>query len=203
MSEPSPQAPPPLLPCPFCGGDAELAPSSGVSPYFVVCNDCGAEGPPTSTRDCAMELWNHRTPEPPAPAGGTDEKGPYTWIKYYTTPVERPPFTLPDEFYEPDEPSGKCPDCGDPDCGKVEMVRPAPAANTAYHPFAAGDGSCLYCQKPEDHPVHQRPMVPTTAKEWIQDRFTLDKATIAPRPVERATKNEADELEALLTEVKR
>lgn len=47
-----------LLPCPFCGGEAQL--SEGIS-YYVFCPDCGAEGPwDDDGRDKAVNGWNAR-----------------------------------------------------------------------------------------------------------------------------------------------
>ncbi len=47
----------PLLPCPFCGGtNLESASNSAVSDY-IICLDCGAEGPPADDRHTA---WNTR-----------------------------------------------------------------------------------------------------------------------------------------------
>lgn len=47
-----------LLPCPFCGGEAQL--SEGIS-YYVFCPDCGAEGPwDDDSRDKAINGWNAR-----------------------------------------------------------------------------------------------------------------------------------------------
>ena len=53
-----------LLPCPFCGGKAELQGNSGV--YYVECAKCGAmsttvdEEQEESPCDSAVAAWNRR-----------------------------------------------------------------------------------------------------------------------------------------------
>ena len=54
-----------LKPCPFCGGEAQIARTMhmGMRSYrfFVVCLVCGAEMPRTSrTMKQAAEAWNRR-----------------------------------------------------------------------------------------------------------------------------------------------
>lgn len=48
-----------LKPCPFCGGDAEEVQHEGGCFWYALCNDCGAEGPP-SNQHRAGALWNRR-----------------------------------------------------------------------------------------------------------------------------------------------
>jgi hypothetical protein len=52
-----------LLPCPFCGGDAEYD-NSDHGPYeWIYCIKCGAHGPETrygDPEDCRA-LWNERS----------------------------------------------------------------------------------------------------------------------------------------------
>lgn len=60
-----------MLACPWCGGRAyPQSPSLGRSAWSVVCDDCGAEGPPTTSDDAgeaaAIAAWNERTPTPSA-----------------------------------------------------------------------------------------------------------------------------------------
>ena len=51
-----------LKPCPFCGGKDDkclVITSNGEENYWVMCNDCGAEGP-TANEHKAIEVWNKR-----------------------------------------------------------------------------------------------------------------------------------------------
>lgn len=61
-----------LKPCPFCGGKDvdEAGPSLGCSRWRIVCDDCGAEGPPHGTEQSteyhpseAISAWNTRASE--------------------------------------------------------------------------------------------------------------------------------------------
>lgn len=58
-----------LKPCPFCGEGAEFDPEKGC----MVCDGCGAEGPPADNESCddpdegtweaaALAFWNQRRP---------------------------------------------------------------------------------------------------------------------------------------------
>jgi len=49
-----------LKPCPFCGGSDFLMLSNGIDSEFVVCETCGAEGPPSESPNGAVGLWNTR-----------------------------------------------------------------------------------------------------------------------------------------------
>ena len=64
-----------LRPCPFCGGEAELRQedfdprwmptrndpdSGGCPPYYVKCNDCGANTEYRYAYPDAKKLWNRR-----------------------------------------------------------------------------------------------------------------------------------------------
>jgi Lar family restriction alleviation protein len=55
-----------LLPCPFCGKNngltLELTPSE-TTRHFVMCTDCGAEGPYDLGESGAIESWNTRPVE--------------------------------------------------------------------------------------------------------------------------------------------
>jgi Lar family restriction alleviation protein len=55
-----------LLPCPFCGKNngltLELTPSE-TTRHFVMCTDCGAEGPYDLGESGAIESWNTRPTE--------------------------------------------------------------------------------------------------------------------------------------------
>lgn len=53
-----------LSPCPFCGGDAEIADEQVNAAQFVLCLDCGAEGPVSESSDRAAEAWNRRQSAP-------------------------------------------------------------------------------------------------------------------------------------------
>ena len=47
-----------LLPCPFCGGEAETW--DGAGPWHVVCTECGTIGSPCLSEAEAIEAWNSR-----------------------------------------------------------------------------------------------------------------------------------------------
>lgn len=52
-----------MKPCPFCGEyDPELLiPARHIEfDYWSVICDCGAEGPPSDSKDGAVEEWNNR-----------------------------------------------------------------------------------------------------------------------------------------------
>lgn len=63
-------AAPSCCPCPFCGSASVFSesPSYGRSKWRVVCDDCGAEGPPvgqaqsfnTAADQPCIEAWNNR-----------------------------------------------------------------------------------------------------------------------------------------------
>lgn len=61
------QAPPVLLPCPFCGS----VPTDACLPSFIECTTCGTLGPEIKYSN-GVELldavtgWNTRAPQPPA-----------------------------------------------------------------------------------------------------------------------------------------
>ena len=48
-----------LLPCPFCGGEAEFPIRDGS---WLWCKECGAETSYCYTREEAIEKWNTRKP---------------------------------------------------------------------------------------------------------------------------------------------
>lgn len=47
-----------LKPCPFCGGQTDMA--TGIGDYRVICKKCGAATASASTRDAAAKAWNKR-----------------------------------------------------------------------------------------------------------------------------------------------
>ena len=49
-----------LLPCPFCGGEAETW--DGAGPWHAICKKCGAIGSPCLSEAEAIAAWNNRTP---------------------------------------------------------------------------------------------------------------------------------------------
>lgn len=50
-----------LLPCPFCGGQADYCETNA---WWVRCNDCNAETEADMSPEAAAEIWNRRTPPP-------------------------------------------------------------------------------------------------------------------------------------------
>lgn len=53
-----------LLPCPFCGGAADIYHDKGqpgYDPFWVVyCERCEARGPEKEKREAAIKSWNQR-----------------------------------------------------------------------------------------------------------------------------------------------
>jgi len=49
-----------LRPCPFCGSNFVNMNRVG---WWVVCENCGAEGPAKETREEALATWNRRANE--------------------------------------------------------------------------------------------------------------------------------------------
>jgi hypothetical protein len=47
-------------PCPFCRSTEQHLSSNGSENYFVVCMDCGAEGPAAASEEAALLLWGNR-----------------------------------------------------------------------------------------------------------------------------------------------
>lgn len=56
-----------LLPCPFCGGEAEIHPAHYGC--FVECNDCDAATRVERLESDAIKRWNTRTNTIPVGAG--------------------------------------------------------------------------------------------------------------------------------------
>lgn len=60
-----------LLPCPFCGGEAQIVRAvhfGNIKNFFATCLVCGVETPRTSrTMAHAAEAWNRRTPNNSTP----------------------------------------------------------------------------------------------------------------------------------------
>lgn len=53
-----------LLPCPFCGGEAELAGDRETNEHIVFCKPCGAQEAYHKTKAEAIIAWNRRAPDP-------------------------------------------------------------------------------------------------------------------------------------------
>ena len=51
-----------LLPCPFCGGPAQIV-SGGPGCHYVRCEGCSTTGP-DRLRESAIAIWNRRSPAP-------------------------------------------------------------------------------------------------------------------------------------------
>ena len=49
-----------LLPCPFCGGEAELFDYPEMKAYCVACLECGVETLIYSSKEKAIKAWNTR-----------------------------------------------------------------------------------------------------------------------------------------------
>lgn len=67
-----------LLPCPFCGGEADIFEDSEDS-FCALCTDCGVETPYQISAEEAIATWNRRT-EP--------ENEPLTLAEIYETENE-------------------------------------------------------------------------------------------------------------------
>ena len=48
-----------LMPCPFCGGSAQIFTSDGTR-YWAGCDQCEAEGPWAENKTTAESAWNRR-----------------------------------------------------------------------------------------------------------------------------------------------
>jgi Lar family restriction alleviation protein len=54
---------PEIKPCPFCGNDDpywDEVPVDGVMENFLMCSQCGCQGPNHPDHATAAELWNKR-----------------------------------------------------------------------------------------------------------------------------------------------
>jgi Lar family restriction alleviation protein len=50
-----------LLPCPFCGGKADILSAAGnICDYWITCANCGADGSCEDTRAETIAAWNTR-----------------------------------------------------------------------------------------------------------------------------------------------
>jgi Lar family restriction alleviation protein len=49
-----------LLPCPFCGGDAQTDFIEHIFSYLIECYVCDAQGPICETKEEAIAAWNTR-----------------------------------------------------------------------------------------------------------------------------------------------
>lgn len=63
MTNDKPQAQPELLPCPFCGGDAEYTYTRILGDHSVECKQCTAMVCAKPLKEQAIEAWNKRTGE--------------------------------------------------------------------------------------------------------------------------------------------
>ena len=55
-------------PCPFCGSQRTPPDLDGeTGSWFIVCPDCGANGPSLTSKDDAVTAWNTRFVVIPAP----------------------------------------------------------------------------------------------------------------------------------------
>ena len=54
-----------LLPCPFCGGEAEVNynESTSLIPFFIVlCRECGCKQSGSISKEAVINAWNTRKP---------------------------------------------------------------------------------------------------------------------------------------------
>ena len=75
--------------CPFCGGEAEILASNGLTKGWITCSHCGAEVPIIQTKKEAVAAWNRR-------ADGwisVDERLPDGEVDVLVRPVVGPPCT--------------------------------------------------------------------------------------------------------------
>lgn len=49
-----------LKPCPFCGNNGPEFDTGGGTCRWVICNDCGTEGPSADSKRQAAARWNER-----------------------------------------------------------------------------------------------------------------------------------------------
>ena len=50
-----------LLPCPFCGGEAEVWITNDSAGVFVICESCFIRTPPNEFKEVVVKKWNTRT----------------------------------------------------------------------------------------------------------------------------------------------
>lgn len=61
-----------LLPCPFCGGEAECRSGSSTTPY-IRCKKCGCRTGSSYNREKLAEAWNTRPTEERAYSEGYED----------------------------------------------------------------------------------------------------------------------------------
>ena len=49
-----------LIPCPFCGGEADISEFDNASMIWAKCSECGAESDMDWSIDKVVEKWNRR-----------------------------------------------------------------------------------------------------------------------------------------------
>lgn len=96
-----------LLPCPFCGGDAQMAESDTV--YWVKCTQCESEGATNAYSAKAIAAWNRRATQPAAgePIGKIVSFGPklheVAWSKGKLPPLGTELYAAPPAAAHGDE----------------------------------------------------------------------------------------------------
>lgn len=83
-----------LLPCPFCGGEANLCDNGDltyINYYWIYCKDCGCKQPISIHREAVINVWNTRKPMQDICERLEEKKKNICGSYNYATPVlERP-----------------------------------------------------------------------------------------------------------------
>jgi Lar family restriction alleviation protein len=64
-----------MNPCPFCEDTKSFVSGSDWNGWYVVCAECGADGPTETTKAGAIDAWNTRAEWTCHDLGGCDEAG--------------------------------------------------------------------------------------------------------------------------------